>query len=208
VDTAVFCWHAYCGDSGRSDHRLGDIPRFFASTAIRGLGCLVVDRHHPGTRSGDLRRPYTRLMLWHRPPARLVLFVGLLFAVGIGCGPVSRTLDPIDSALCHVAPAARQIPTEVRAALAAGRRGDTAAMRRSATRLKLLATEVGDAISLLGVKENPTPDIVGLISLELFAQQLGFFFEKAEADGLLSLEANLPALDVALAQFEDGLPGC
>jgi hypothetical protein len=174
----------------------------------RGLRCLVVDRHHPGTRSGDPCRPYTRLMLRHRPPARFVPLVGLLFAVGIGCGPVSRTLDPTEAALCQGAPAARQIPTEVRAALAAGRRGDTAAMRRSATRLKLLGIEVGDAISLLGVTENPTPDIVGLVSLQLFAQQLGFFFEEAEADGLLSVEANLPALDLALAQFEDGLTGC
>jgi hypothetical protein len=149
-------------------------------------------------------------MLWHRSAARLIVVVGLLLAIAIGCGPVSRSLDPIDAVMCQVAPSARQIPPVVRAALAAGRRGDTAAMRQSAAQLKLLGGEVRDAISLLGLDADAKSesDIVGLVSLQLFAEQLGFFFEEAEADGLLSVETNLPALDQALVQFENELPGC
>jgi hypothetical protein len=129
-----------------------------------------------------------------------------------GCDAMleSPSRDPAEAIACQMVPTSRQIAAELRAALAAARRGDQAAMSTAARRAQALGSQILLATASLGPLASPDPLIVTLKTIGLFGNQGGSFFgdELPDPEGLASFEAGLPTLDRHLAQVQAGLPDC
>jgi hypothetical protein len=83
-------------------------------------------------------------------------------------------------------------------------------MRQASARLKVLGRQISETLRpVMGQQASPRPVLVALISLELVAEQAGFFFgEDPDAETLGSVEVWLPRIDQALAQFESAVVAC
>jgi hypothetical protein len=75
-----------------------------------------------------------------------------------------------------MAPIARQIPNDLRAAMAAAQRRDVAGMTKAAQQAAGRGTQIGTAIRGFQPEPSPDPRLRDLISLAIFGQQGGFFF--------------------------------
>jgi hypothetical protein len=127
----------------------------------------------------------------------------------LGCdSSVARpSLDRVDATACEVAPMARQLAVELRAAVTATKRGDAVGVANAAAHARELSRLIADAIR--GLNEEPTSRtvVITMWSIVNFGEQMGFFFGEApNPDDLLGFDANLSALDTVIAEFEKAVP--
>lgn len=145
----------------------------------------------------------------------------VLFALALlGCASTpapSASLSPVDDVICQLVPIARQVPVDLRAAVAAAQRGDQASMTIAAQRAADRGKQVYRAVGGLGQELSSRQLLVDLYSVGSFGEQGGVFFTGASSipddRELASLQTQLRVLDQTLARVEadlatDGLSGC
>lgn len=137
-----------------------------------------------------------------------VLFALALLGCAITPAP-SASLSAVDHAICQLVPIARQVPVDLRAAVAAAQRGDQATMTNAAQRAADRGKQVYRAIGGLGQELSSRPVLADLYSVGEIGEQGGIFFTGAsripDAQELASLQAWLPVLDQTLARIHADL---
>src|SRR6266576_854171 len=87
----------------------------------------------------------------------ILLTTSFLVAAAACDSAPAPSLDPIDATACQLAPLARQIPTALRAALAAAKRGDRAGVSTAAGRATALGTQIVDATRRAAAQRDSRP---------------------------------------------------